>query len=325
MRIAHITPSFLPHRGGVETHVAAISDLQKKAGHKVTILTKPAPHTKIKTGQFIFSKLPILLQADSIHVHDVFWWLLPIFPILAFHRKKIITTFHGWEGQFPIRWQAKAQRWLYNQLSFKAVHVGAWIQEFYWDKPDLIVYGGVNTTSLPSDDFVSRITPFHTPLRLVFLGRLESENDCELYFDFLDQLTKNHIQYTMTWIGDGKYRAKAQTYGEVTGMVDEINSYVQRADIVLASSYLSILESQAAGKMVVALYSTFLKQRYLETYPGFSAMIASDNPAAAVVRIKKILSSSKNHQTLQSRIYPLIQPLTWEKITTDYQMLYTAS
>lgn len=318
MTIVHITPSFLPNRGGVETHVAAVVDLQQKNGHTVAVITKPAPHTKIATWKFIFTQLPKLLQADVIHVHDVFWWLLPIFPLLFLHHKKIVTTFHGWEGQFPIRWQAKAQRWVYNQLSSKTVHVGAWIQEFYWDKPDLIVYGGVGDSGIKS----TQRRPFSNPLQIIFIGRLESENDIELYFDFLDQLKKENVRFTITWVGDGSYCYQAEKYGEVTGMVSNVGNYISKAKIVLASSYLSMLESQAAGKIVIALYSNMLKQRYLETYPGSSAMVVTNNPTAAVINVKQLLSSPKKQQEITTTMKKTIAPLTWNSIVDSYQNVY---
>jgi glycosyltransferase involved in cell wall biosynthesis len=320
MNIIHLTASFLPNRGGVENHVAAVMALQQQAGHTVTILTKPRPHTKLATWKFIWQHRMELLQADVIQVHDIFWWLLPVYPLIWLKRIKIITTFHGWEGQFPIRWQAQIQRWWYNQLSYKAVHVGAWIEEFYWDTPDAITYGGIDSKLLAASPFKKTGTSHEQKLHLVFIGRLEAENDMELYIKLIEDLNQ-YVHLDIHWVGDGRYKKICQKYGQVTGMVEDISPYIAKADLVLASSYLSILQAQAMGKLVVALYSHQLKQRYLETYPGAAWMMLGDDIVTMIRQLEPLLMRPAQKQRLEHQAMHFARTQTWQKVADMYMAL----
>lgn len=313
MTIIHVTPAAAPSKGGVETHVTRVVELQQKSGYQVSILTKAQPHTKLSTWLFIFKHLNKLVAADVVQVHDVFWWLLPVYPVLWLRRKKIITTFHGWEGTYPIRWQAKLQRWVYNQLSTKSVHVGAWIQEFYWDKPDLVIYGGVDQ----SEALISS----SQSLKLVFIGRLEPENDIEKYLEFVN-LLKQRINVDLIWVGDGSYHDDCAKVGVVTGMVDDTKKYLDEASVVLAASYLSILQAQAAGKIVVSLYSHKLKQRYLESYPGSAFLLMSNQPRILAESIAILLRSSKDRHQLEQAAKQFAIVQTWQKIVKQYEELW---
>ena len=62
--------------------------------------------------------------------------------------KKVFITFHGWETEYPVRLTAKLQRYLYSKLAVGSIHVGSWISKFYWDKPNFITYGGINSKRL---------------------------------------------------------------------------------------------------------------------------------------------------------------------------------
>ena len=124
MKVLFLTHYFYPHIGGVEKHVLEISrDLIAK-NHKVTIVTEryddslsehevfenieiyrfSYPHKRFKglseIWKWLWKKRNLIKESDIIHCHDVFIWYLPfrfLFPL-----KKVFTTFHGWEGVYPI-------------------------------------------------------------------------------------------------------------------------------------------------------------------------------------------------------------------------------
>jgi len=71
----------------------------------------------------------LIQEADIVHCHDVFFWYLP-FRFL-YPKKKVFTTFHGWEGIFPPKWQAKVIRNISEKLSFGNICVGDFIRKWY--------------------------------------------------------------------------------------------------------------------------------------------------------------------------------------------------
>ncbi len=348
MKIIQITPSFYPSKGGVETHVKKVSEELVELGHEVEVITKltvKSEKLKVKVknnsvcyldvkGSGLSYKLsiwrqmwrlkPVLDEADVIQVHDVAWWLLPLWPFI---RKKIFITFHGWEGVYPVPKRNIIQRRFFSHLARGVVHVGAFIQKFYGDKPDLVVYGAVD------DDLRFKINPSASAgskqlragnLRLrelrqvVFIGRLERVNEIELYLNFVKKLKKLYPLVEMTWVGDGSYKRHCQRLGVVTGMVDEakLTAYLKQADLILASSYLSILQALNLGKLVVAFYSNPLKASYLKDSPMARFMIIADSPEQAV----KVLQSSKLPDVGKGRKWAEKQ--TWEKIAKRYLQLY---
>lgn len=173
-KIVHLARYYEPHLGGVETHVRELNKQLLERGDKVWVLCEehqkglpaeeiidgvtilrmpslsfksrflPLPflnkfYFKLKVWTWIASRGKLLADADVIQVHDVFWWIWPIYSFVYY---KTFLTFHGWEGKFPISILAKAHRY-YNAMSAKkTIHVGQFIQKFYWDKPTEVIFGG---------------------------------------------------------------------------------------------------------------------------------------------------------------------------------------
>jgi glycosyltransferase involved in cell wall biosynthesis len=69
------------------------------------------------------------------------------------------------------------------------------------------------------------------------------------------------------FVGEGSFRKQAEKVGKVTGMVAEPGKYLAEAEVVIASSYLAILEAAAMGKRIVAIANNPLKRDYLEGHP----------------------------------------------------------
>ncbi|MBT3249894.1 MAG: glycosyltransferase family 4 protein [Candidatus Pacebacteria bacterium] len=338
VKILQITPFYEPRLGGVETHVNQVSKELIKQGHQVSVLTQlhdsslPAQETinrvevnridlgknydlklieKLTVWQQVAKHSQLLLKADIIHVHDVYWWLLPLLPLFW---SKIYLTFHGWEGQFPVPFKNKLARWCWSKLALKTIHVGDYIQEFYWDKPDLVIYGGVINDQLKAKKIGKKI-------HIVFVGRLEAENDLEKYLTLAKKL-KSILDIKITWVGDGFYREECERYGQVTGMVTDLTKYISKADLVWSASYLSILEAQAQGKIVCALYSQQLKERYLKSYPGSTYMLVSTSEEQLKKQILELLDNTLvlDKYSRQARLWA--QQQTWKKIADQYQQLW---
>jgi glycosyltransferase involved in cell wall biosynthesis len=327
MKIVHLVPAYAPHIGGVETHVAEVNQRLTAVGHNVVVLTtqhdskvpleevvegvevKRIPQAivneKIPTWKWVWSQRQLLMDADRIQVHDVFWWLLPVLPLIE---DKVFTTFHGWEGRFPVAVSAKLQRWVADQLSRGTVHVGDWIREFYWDRPNEVTYGGVNSV-----ENVPR-PPTHLT-KMVFVGRLSRDNEVKKYIGLVKDLKTKHKNLEVVWVGDGELAAECR-------QVNSPLEYMKKADIVLAASYLSILEAQALGKVVSAFYSHRLKERYLETFPGAEWILISSTVEDMVAQILTLVENKKHWTEMSSKAHRFAQAQTWKKVTDLYLKLW---
>lgn len=339
LHILQITPFYEPHLGGIETHVKAINRELIKQGHQVSVLTQRYDKSlplqekldqveitridlerkysnklidKLTVWQQVAKQSQLLLKADVIHVHDVYWWLLPLLPLFW---SKIYLTFHGWEGQFPVPWQNKLVRWCWSKLTLKTIHVGDYIEEFYWDKPDLVIYGGVKVP------LKKTIKKSRKKLQIIFVGRLEAENDLKKYLSLAKKL-KSVLDIEITWVGDGFYREECEQYGQVTGMVKDLTKYIVRADLVWSASYLSILEAQAQGKIVCAFYSQQLKERYLKSYPGSVYMLVASSEEQLKKQILELLENRQLLNKYSAQAQQWASQQTWAKITNQYQQLW---
>jgi len=355
MKIIHLAKYYLPHLGGVEIHLKEISSLLIKMGHEVTVITEqhdlklseyvdyngvkviriPKFFSKDKfasikkkqqTWNFIKKHQDIFDQADIIHVHDVFWWLLPIYRSI---RKKTFITFHGWETEYPVRFSAKFQRYLYSKLSRGSIHVGAWIKEFYFDKPDSITYGAINAKRLTKSrdenfnkNALKNSDPSNKELNISFIGRLSKDNDIKKYIELIKILISRGQKVNITWVGDGKFYKECEQLGKVTGFVKNISKYLVNKDIIFASSYLSILEAQLLGNNVCAFYSNKLKKAYLETFPGNKYMLIADDTEAMMKKLNFLLTSPKLKKQAGQDAEKFAKKQTWKNVLNIYLKLW---
>ncbi|MBP7842504.1 glycosyltransferase family 4 protein [Candidatus Woesebacteria bacterium] len=345
MKIVFISRLYLPHLGGVEIHLREISAILLRMGHNVSIVTsqhdkKLSLHAeydgvevfripydvmgnKQKTWNAIKQLRPLFADADVVHVHDVFWWILPIYSSI---KNKIFTTFHGWETQFPIPLNSKIHRLFVSKLSKGTIHVGDFIRKFYWDKPNFVTYGGINqkrfTKSQMSKKVVDNKKQKNSVMRFVFVGRLEHDTDIQLYLEFLKVLKANNIVFEVIWVGDGVLKTKCQEFGKVTGFVKNISQYIVKADFVFASSYLSILEAQCLEKIVLAFYSNRLKKEYLETFPGSKYMLIAGSIESMFTKVEQLLSERKLLAQMRLDAKQFALKNTWEKVVGKYLQLW---
>ena len=219
MKIVHLTRRYLPDRGGVETHVSEVNKILLARGHAVSVFTEQtnsheplieeikavsikrlpmvAAEHKFPTWSWVWRQRQLLQTADIIQIHDIFWWLLPFYPLF---RHKIHITFHGWETRYPVPWRFKVQRRLYNFLSQSSLHVGDWISEFYGDQPDAVTYGGVALTELNTKQQTNHSSKI---LNVAFIGRLSADNDLPKVITAFKKLT-TLLPIKVTFVGDGE-------------------------------------------------------------------------------------------------------------------------
>lgn len=149
MNILFLTQHKWPHVGGVERHVYELSKRLKVKGSKVTTISGEDikyPHIKFLGLLYIwfwlFKNRRLIKKTDIVHCHDVFIWYLPF--RFFYPNKKVFTTFHGWEGTWPIPLKNILMKRLANRLSSGTIAVGKYIEKYYGIKADKIIYGAQN-------------------------------------------------------------------------------------------------------------------------------------------------------------------------------------
>ena len=144
MKILHLSPYYLPHLGGVEKHLFAINQVLGKK-HAITVLTSEkmgvSPLSKIQVWSWVIKNYQFFLAFDIIHVHDVFWWILPIYLLI---RKKIFLTCHGWEGIYPIPKKNILVRKIDALIARKNITIHDYAAKHYGIKADKIMYTAVD-------------------------------------------------------------------------------------------------------------------------------------------------------------------------------------
>jgi glycosyltransferase involved in cell wall biosynthesis len=354
MKILFFTRRFYPDIGGVETHVREVGKRLVEAGHEVSVVAEEAvsrsaresaksvgeidgisvyrisisggeKQKKFSIWTWLWQHKELIAEADVVHCHDVFFWYLP-FRFLYPH-KKIFTTFHGYETVFPPAKNAIRMRKISEKLSMGNICVGEYIAKWYGTRPTLVMYGGVDNQHRAKgieqrENGTHSTSSGSSKWQIVFIGRMEEDTGVMQYVELLELLKKDKISFSFTAVGDGRLREKVEKYGEVTGFVEDVSSHLQKADVVFASSYLSILQALAGRKLVVALYDNELKKDYLLLTPFAKYIVAESSAHEAFQKIKYYTLNPNRLKTLMSEGSDWAEKQTWDEVAKIYLRLW---
>lgn len=322
MNILFITHYYHPHKGGVEKHTELLSQELIKKGHRVTIITKKHdsnlktyekrknveihritfPDTKIlgliRIWGEMFKLHKVFKSADIVHAHDVTLWILPL-KVLNF--KKIYSTFHGWEGQYPIPTKNKIAKKLARAISHKTISIGKYVDKHYGIKSKIISYGAVK----PPKTF-----PKKDPKLIVYVGRLDKDTGLQIFLETFKKLKG----YKIIFLGEGELRKDCTKIGEVKGFVNP-EKYLLKAKYCAAGGYLTVLEALASKCIVLTAHDNELKKDYFKL-TTFSKFIFSTNSPDKLV--KKVKSTSKFNSLGQK----WASNQSWEMLANTYLKLW---
>lgn len=345
MKILMLSHYFHPHLGGVEKHLAKLSQELIKNGHEITILTSQhqpdlplqktmsgvkvvrLPLKKVKFFGLLhlwwqlLKKLTWLRQFELIHIHDVFIWFLPIRFLLPF--KPIFMTFHGYVSS-PVKLKEKFFYWLAEKLTRGNICIGDFIPQHFKIKADTISYGAAAI----NQDAGGQVEPGHQTsekYNALFIGRLSQDLGLPIYLAAIKQLQQKN-KFEVLFLGDGPWRQEAEQVGTCQGWVDQVELFFDQTQVVFAASYLSILEAMQAGKLVFAAHAAAddLKRDCLQLAP-FSRWITLVDNAQDLV--KKIEFYQAHPQQAQSKIETAqawAQNQTWAQLAKTYQELWSS-
>lgn len=309
MKILHLAHYYWPHVGGIEKHLSLLAEALAKKQYSTTVLTKQHLHTlplqekkgsvaihrfevqehskvatKMSTWQGILKYKELFSQADHIHVHDVFWWLLPLLPILLIQRKKITITFHGYEGAAVPKWN---QRFWHQCAAFFTranLCIGGFHKKYYGVSPTLLSFGAVEPLSQKKKDSIAK--------KAIFIGRLEADTGFLEYLRAIALLKDKGETWKLDVYGEGSQRTAAEDFIKkhklekqvsLHGFVAEADVFLPTYSVAFVSRYLAILEALSAEVPVVAQYNNSLKKDYLLLDAPFAAWISVVHTAEEIM------------------------------------------
>jgi len=295
---------------------------------------------KYTIWRWLWQHKSLLEEADVIHCHDVFYWYLPFRFRYPF--KKVYTTFHGYETVFPPRKEAIRMRKISEKLSHGNICVGDFIKKWYGTVPTYTTYGGVSTnedyssSDRPMDEnrevlrqaqdtFSSRLrsnNKLPSKFHVLFIGRIEEDTGVAEYVKFLELLQRNKINFSFIAIGEGSLKSSFKSFGETVGFVGNPSQYIERSDIVFASSYLSMLEALVHKKLVIAFYANPLKRDYLLMSPFADYIIAEMNPEEAFKKLKYFTLNPNRLKKMITDGSHWAEEQTWDQVTELYLKLW---
>lgn len=334
MKVLQISQYYAPRVGGVEKHIFKINQQLLKNGYQISVLTgnddpnlskhelldhveifridnNPEKNYKFKIWRQVISHRQLLKQADIIHLHDIFWWIIPLYPFI-FH--KLFITFHGYEsGNGPnkkeIFWHQLA-----NRLCKGSIVVGGFHGKYYGVKANYTIYGASDNNNLPKKSISNN--------KIIFVGRLVPETGILTYLTALKILKDKGHDYSLDVVGDGPLMNEARDLAKklqitVTfhGRVANAEMLFNQYEIAFVSSYLSICEALKQNCLVIAHYHNQFIKDYL-SMSIFKDYIFMSNSASDIARaVIKAPEIKKINKTIENR-------LTWKVIAKSYQNLW---
>lgn len=338
MKVTHLTHYYWPHIGGVEKHLGLLATQLAKDGIETVVLTKKyetkllkeEEHEAAKIYRFetldaspFMHKLSVwwgiitlhkhLFDADVIHIHDVFWWLIPLVPFLLLSEKKMYITFHGYEGNEVPNWKQKMWHKMAESLTRGNLCIGGFHQKNYGVNPTITSFGA--TKKIKSAQ--------HKKNAAIFVGRLELDNGFLEYVRALALLKERGEKWSLDVYGEGSQLKEAKKIVnenklKVTfhGFDPEAASYIPKYSVAFVSRYLAILEALSARVPVVAHYDTSIKRDYLLLDTPFADWISVAHSAEVIA------NSLSTLKPISKEARDWVDAQTWKKMADTYQRLW---
>jgi glycosyltransferase involved in cell wall biosynthesis len=338
MKIVFLAKRYFPHVGGVETHLGHIAQLLVEKGHQITIVTEShqenlafqenidgvqiyrIPLERGQTNKFaiwswVVSHISLFFEADIIHIHDVFFWVLPFYPILFW--KKIFMTFHGYEPPQPTE---KQKRWhqVAAFLTKGNICIGGFHQKWYGVKPTIVSYGGVESmAAIGSDRTLKKKSA-------IFVGRLAEDTSILKYLEALQILKEKNIEIKLDVFGDGELREESENFVlkhnlsvKFYGFIPNAGKKMVEYSFAFTSQYLSLLEALQNHCSIISFAENELKNDYLTLTPFSKWITIAHSP-------KEIAEAVEQKKILPNEAVKWANEQTWEELANQYETLWSS-
>jgi glycosyltransferase involved in cell wall biosynthesis len=269
----------------------------------------------------VWQRLNYFLQADVIHIHDVFFWILPIYIILKIFGKKIFITFHGYEGINNPKFRQIFWHRLAEMLCKGSIAIGGFHQKWYGTKSLIISFGAVDQVATKS------IRARNTDItKIIFAGRLGEDVGIMTYLRALLKLSSTQ-NVTLDVYGDGPQMVTARSFVIKHRLPVKFLGFVPHSDIpwyeyqvAFVSRYLAMLEAFTAELPVIAHYNVEIKRDYLLLSPFRNWICVGGNTAQIVNCWQTIKLNTWAKNTRQARSWARRQ--TWHQMANNYLRLW---
>lgn len=341
-KVVHFSRLYHPHVGGVEAHIFHLNQeliksgvepivitqqhdkknkLVERAG-KITIYRLPILNPqkidvisktiyKIKLWKMIWQLKKVWLSADVIHIHDVFFWLLPFWP---FVRNKIYITFHGHESEGGPSWKQKTWHKLAAFMCCGDISIGSFHPKWYGINSKIVSYGAVTQ--------IKKSKVKRKSSHLIFIGRLEPVNGLMEILKSLLILKQQGKKYHLDVYGEGPQQAAAKKFVQKNhldtifhGANPQARDYLSLYQVAFVSRYLAILESLSVGTKVIAFSQNELTDDYLRLAPFAKWISITHNP-------DEIIGALYNQSNLNEKAVNWAGRQTWGKLAQQYLSLW---
>src|SRR3989344_2020195 len=261
--ILFLSRLYYPHIGGVEKHVAQISEILIKKGYKVTVvceqhdkklklkeqineinviripINSSEKNKKFHVWKWMVKNRKFIKSFNIVHIHDIFYWILPLLVYLD--RKKIFITFHGYES-YPIKAFSKIQKKISAKYCKGSIAVGDFINKWYGITSSSVIYGGVDRPKKnPAKPKIQNSA--------VFFGRLDKQTGIKEYYNVYLRLKRIYGSFSFQVVGEGEFAPKLKGLF-ISPFKSNIADYIQNNRFVFVSRYLSMLEAMVEKRLV---------------------------------------------------------------------------
>lgn len=336
-KIVHFTRLFFPHIGGVETHIEKLNEQLKADGHDLVVIT--AKHDldlvsfekrnnesiyrlnvldsgrgmnyKLQIWNEIWKLKKVWLGADIIHIHDVFFWILPFLPLIS---KKTFITFHGYEGNELPNWKSKFWHEVASILTKGNICIGNFHQKWYSVIPTFVSFGAVQSIKVPKNKRKSS--------ELIYVGRLEEDNGLMIILGAIKKLKDNGKKYHLDVYGEGSLERKAKDFVikyqldiKFHGFHPQARMFVAQYKVAFVSRYLSILDALSTETHVISYSHNRLSDDYLKDTPfvDWISVIKNQDEIVSVLEQDKSFHPKAKKWALEQN---------WQQLKNTYLKLW---
>ena len=353
--VVHLARLCYPHVGGVERHLLELTAvLAEREVTNIVITTQYEPQLplieqldtmqifripvlanpptglrasllyKCAVWHAIWKLRTVIQRADVVQIHDVFWWLLPLLPLL--NRTRLFITFHGYEGDeaprlSQILWHKIAAWYTRGNLA-----VGEFHRKWYGIQPTITTHGAV---TVPTEQ-VTRSEKSSATFKILYIGRLSADSGIAVYLQAVRGLKASGQRVELDVYGGGEEHAQFQKFCSqhdlpvrFKGAVPGAAQFIPKYQAAFVSRYLAILEALAVGVSVIAHYNTDIKHDYLQLAPFADWITIVHTPEEIQAAVESILKNpSKYRQSPAAQDW--IRAQTWQQMADNYQELWRA-
>ena len=333
--VVFLARRYAPHLGGVEKHLEGLVQTLIKRGWNITIITEQhdislslhdiTDHVEIlriprgggsekkEIWSWIRAHSALFMQADIVHAHDVFWWLVPVLHVIP--KRKRFITFHGYEDERGPNFKTTLVRQIWDGLAHKNLCVGGWIRKWYGTPADAITYGAAS----------AKPRPLPAEHSMVFVGRLADDTHIA---DYISLCSRAEGMLTLDIYGDGPLREKIEhlvlNYPMVKylGTTKHPEAALAKYRFVCASQYMTMLQAMQIGRLVLSLHNTELKKDYLEDFPAFEQTVHATTPEKLLTQLELVIAEPEREREMITRAQDWALEQTWEKLADTYEDLW---